>query len=100
MKSIYSTPFQKADDKIVRMVQRITDRGRIIVVSDDRRHIIGAVRDLGAGTMSVARFLSLVGFRGRKKKKPHPGTDEGVEQPPDDDLTVEQWIELFRSRDG
>ena len=98
VKSIYSSPYQKADDKIVRMVERTKERGRITVVSDDRRHIIGSIRQLGAGAMSVKDFLSLVGLPGSRNKGSGKAHAQEEKQNPVDDLSVDQWLELFRSK--
>ena len=97
--TIYATPFRSADDKIVRMVQRMKHRGRVTVVSDDRRHIVGIVKQLGAGSLSVEGFLDLIGFQGKGKKGGSFGQGSEKEIPPVDDLTVDQWLELFRSRE-
>lgn len=97
--TIYSTPFRSADDKIIGMVQRMKHRGRITVVSDDRKHIVGIVKQLGAGSLSVDGFLDLIGFQGKGKKGGSFEKDSEEESPPVDDLTVDQWLELFRSRE-
>jgi predicted RNA-binding protein with PIN domain len=96
--TIYSAPFRRADDKIIRMVQRMKHRGRVTVVSDDKRHIVGVVKQLGAGSLSVEGFLDLIGFQGKGKKGGDFDQGSEEEPPPADDLTVEQWLELFRSR--
>lgn len=98
VKSIYSSPFQKADEKIVRMVERTKERARITVVSDDRRHIIGSIRHLGAGAMGVNDFIGLVGIRRSRKKDARRGQSIEEKQTPINDLSVDQWLEFFRSK--
>jgi predicted RNA-binding protein with PIN domain len=108
VKNIFSTRHQSADEKIIKMVQRQHNRKRITVVSDDRRHIIGVIRDLGAQSMGVSVFLDLVGYRlpmkkrkksnGRKDIRESYDNGDGGEKVGASDLSVEDWLKLFRSR--
>ena len=108
VKSLQSGEGQSADEKIVRLVERNRKRKRITVVSNDRRHIIGVVKNLGAKTMSVQEFLTLVGLppgsakdgppraRGSAGSKPE---DAGREKRAAADLSVDDWLTLFESRE-
>jgi predicted RNA-binding protein with PIN domain len=108
VKSLQSGEGQSADEKIVRLVERNRKRKRITVVSNDRRHIIGVVKNLGANTMSVQEFLTLVGLppgsakdgppraRGSAGSKPE---DAGREKRAAADLSVDDWLTLFESRE-
>ncbi len=95
--TVYSASNQRADEKIVRMVQGLRNRRRVTVVSDDRKHIVGTVKNLGAHTMGVKEFLSLIGFQGEKQKS-SAFTEQTDDKSPADDLSVEQWLKLFRSK--
>jgi predicted RNA-binding protein with PIN domain len=108
VKSLQSGEGQSADEKIVRLVERNRKRKRITVVSNDRRHIIGVVKNLGAKTMSVQEFLTLVGLppgsakdgppraRGSAGSKPE---DAGREKRAAADLSVDDWLTLFESKE-
>ena len=108
VKSLQSGEGQSADEKIVRLVERNRKRKRITVVSNDRRHIVGVVKNLGAKTMSVQEFLTLVGLppgsakdsppwaRGSAGSKPE---DAGREKRAAADLSVDDWLTLFESRE-
>ncbi len=83
------------------------DRKRAIVVSDDRRHITGIAGNLGARSLKVKEFLNLLGVRLPSKKKTDgeyygslnsPKEDQGIEKSSADDLSVNQWLQLFKSR--
>jgi predicted RNA-binding protein with PIN domain len=94
-----------ADEKIVRMVEGMENPRAATVVADDRRHIRGIVRNLGAQVLSVAEFLRVVGYapadRGRRKRSGpgHPPGAESRDAARDkegaDDMSVEQWLQLF-----
>jgi predicted RNA-binding protein with PIN domain len=108
VKSLQSGEGQSADEKIVRLVERNRKRKRITVVSNDRRHIVGVVKNLGAKTMSVQEFLTLVGLptgsakegppraRGSSGSKPE---DAGREKRAAADLSVDDWLTLFESKE-
>lgn len=98
VRSMYTGEGKSADERIVEIVERAKRRGRITVVSDDRRHIREAVKGLGANVLKVDVFLSLIGYRstGRKTaRRPQRAHDE--EKRVIDDLSVEDWMRLFRS---
>lgn len=106
VKNIYTASNQNADGRIVKMVERMQNRERAIVVSDDRKHITGIVRNLGAKTMAVSEFLNIVGFTRFKRGHAEGQTGGGaVGYPPDinkekgraDDISVEDWLEIFKS---
>jgi predicted RNA-binding protein with PIN domain len=94
-----------ADEKIVRMVESMENPRSATVVSDDRRHIRGIVRNLGAQVLSVAEFLRVVGYApsGRRRGKRYgPGQpsdaqsrDAAHDKEGADDMSVEQWLQLF-----
>jgi len=93
-----------ADDAIIRMVERAKNRRRITVVSDDRKHIISVVRNLGAGTMGTGRFLNLLeggggrDGRGGAAAAAAAAGDAGDEKGAAADISVDEWMELFRAR--
>ncbi|MFW6137673.1 MAG: NYN domain-containing protein [Spirochaetota bacterium] len=107
VKCIYTRYPRTADEKIINMVESLRNRAGVIVVSNDRKHITGVARSLGARTMSVGQLLELVGCPERKpgRKNSGPGRPEISEQAEAamkkmaNDLSVEQWMKLFRSRD-
>ncbi len=103
IRNIYSSAAQNADEKIIRLVQRAHNKGRITVVTDDRRHIIGTVRHIGAQTMNVNAFLGLIGYWGRKSKtnfrREGRGSDSVKEKVSADDLSVDEWMRLFTARE-
>ncbi len=99
VQSIYTPSGLSADEHIVRMVEKRSNPREVTVVSDDRRHIVGVVRNLGSQTMGVVQFLSLVG-NGRKSK-PKKGRTSGQGDATDEkkeanDLSVEDWLKLFQ----
>lgn len=97
-RSIFSGKGGSADERIVRIVERARSRGRITVVSDDRRHIREVVKGLGAGVLRVEEFLSLIGYMTaikRKKRTSQKADDEGKKVV--NDLSVDDWMRLFRS---
>ena len=102
VKNLFSRSPENADSKIVKMVAKYENRGRIIVVSNDRRHITGIVKNLGAKTMSVEKFLSLIGYKRSNKdiglKKENEKIDDDSDKLEADDLTVEEWLEIFKSK--
>jgi hypothetical protein len=99
------------------------------VVSDDRRHIVGVVRSLGAKSMGVDEFLGMVGFSGKSATTRGPGasrrstrgarasgndsacpdaeasggarmpTDTQAEKRPAGGLSVEEWLKLFKAKE-
>jgi predicted RNA-binding protein with PIN domain len=99
VQSIYTPRGMSADEQIVRMVEKRPNPRELTVVSDDRRHIIGIVRNLGAQTMSVGQFLALIGIaregtgqRPRRQEDPHGGSDKAGKN----DLSVGEWMRLFQ----
>jgi predicted RNA-binding protein with PIN domain len=107
VKNVYSSMGQSADSRIVKMVEKMPDRKRTIVVSDDRRHITGITVNLGARSLKVKEFLDLLGVRAPSKRKTEgkyygslnsPMEDQGNEKKSADDLSVNQWLQLFKSR--
>ena len=108
VKSLQSGEGQSADEKIVRLVERNRKRKRITVVSNDRRHIVGVVKNLGAKTMSVQEFLTLVGLPPGSAKDGPPRAGGSAGSKPEDagrekraaaDLSVDDWLTLFESRE-
>jgi predicted RNA-binding protein with PIN domain len=103
IRNVYSSAGENADEKIIRLVQRAPNKGRITVVTDDRRHIIGTVRHIGAQAMNVREFLGLIGYRGRKSKtrfrREERGSDSVKEKVSADDLSVDEWMRLFTARE-
>ena len=108
VKSLQSGEGQSADEKIVRLVERNRKRKRITVVSNDRRHIVGVVKNLGAKTMSVQEFLTLVGLPPGSAKDGPPRSCGSAGSKPEDagrekraaaDLSVDDWLTLFESRE-
>lgn len=97
VKNVYSGERRSADDRIVNMVEHSDRRGRIVVVSDDRRHIREVVKALGARVMGVGEFLVLIGhgLQPGKNRKFKPREDPEKEIV--DDLSVDDWLMLFRS---
>ena len=117
VKNIYSTPNRNADEKIVRMVERMNNRKRITVVSNDRKHIVGIVKSLGAHSMTAEELLSLTGFHSIKGKKDPYNRDPGnrdagkkeggkynsqydafEEKSGANNLSVDEWLKLFQSK--
>ena len=107
VKNVYTSMGQSADSRIVKMVEKMPDRKRAIVVSDDRRHITGIAGNLGARSLKVNAFLDLLGVRMSSKKKTEgefygslnsPMDDQENEKSGADDLSVNQWLQLFKSR--
>jgi predicted RNA-binding protein with PIN domain len=108
VKIVYSGEGQSADEKILRLVERDRTRKRITVVSNDRRHIVGEVKGLGAKTMTVEEFIGLVGVsRGggvkagemvRVGERRHE--DARKEKSEADDLTVDDWLNIFNAKKG
>ncbi|UCB47130.1 MAG: NYN domain-containing protein [Spirochaetota bacterium] len=100
VRSIYARGIQSADERIVKMVEDSSQRGRITVVSDDRRHITSIVKSLGAQVMGTREFLSLIRHAPSKRLQKHVNhrKDEDEKKEAVDDLSVEDWMQLFRSR--
>jgi hypothetical protein len=103
VRSIFTFRETTADQKIVRMVEQAANPRSITVVSDDRRHITGIARNLGARVMPVGAFLRLTGClpaRGRRAgvaaKEPRPEPDKSGAN----DLSVEEWLRLFQADKG
>jgi predicted RNA-binding protein with PIN domain len=105
LKSLSSTAGAGADERIVRFVERSGSRARITVVSDDRRHIVGVVKQLGAKAIGVEEFLDLVGFSrrgGKKTARTSPGKkteDAQKEKRPAGGLSVDEWLNLFKAKE-
>ncbi len=102
VRCIYTAPGVTADEKIVHTVERMGNKQEVTVVSDDRRHITGSVRNLGAQVMGVEQFLNLVG--GVKRHREVPGTNrverevQSVKKAADD-LSVDEWLTLFKAKE-
>jgi predicted RNA-binding protein with PIN domain len=106
VQSICTPAGVSADEQIIRMVERRSNPREVTVVSDDRRHIIGVVRNLGAQTMGVNQFLSLIGKRpgnsGGGGGKQGMGTrtrdrgDLSSEKKNANDLSVNEWLTIFK----
>jgi predicted RNA-binding protein with PIN domain len=101
VRNIY-TPFGlSADEQIVRMVEKRANPREVTVVSNDRRHVTGVVRNLGAKTMSVSQFLGLISpntggnQRQRAVGDSRDRIEETVEKKKADDLSVDEWLQLF-----
>jgi predicted RNA-binding protein with PIN domain len=101
VQSIYTPAGLSADEQIVRMVERRENARELTVVSADRRHIIGVVRNLGAQTMAVSQFLELISPKSGREKcqgaraPARGGIDETVEKKKANDLSVDEWMRLF-----
>ncbi|MFW6180320.1 MAG: NYN domain-containing protein [Spirochaetota bacterium] len=107
VRSIFTSRGTTADQKIVYMVERSANPRSITVVSDDRRHITGIARNLGAQVMPVGAFLRLTGCLPAGGRRPAGARREqgsGREPEPDksgaDDLSVEEWLRLFKADMG
>lgn len=106
VRSMFTIPEVSADQKIVRMVEKASNPRSITVVSDDRRHITGIARNLGAQVMGVGRFLDLVqgpaygGKRAPGGECASTGREPEAEIAAADDLSVDEWLRLFRKRSG
>ncbi len=66
MRNVVFTKGEKADDYIKRMVEKMRDRGRVIVVTNDKS-IIGYVKYLGAKTITPKQFVNKPPSTGGKK---------------------------------
>ncbi len=66
--NVVFTKGEKADDYIKRMVKNSKERGRVIVVTNDKS-IIGYVRYLGAKTISPKQFIDMPPSSGRRVSK-------------------------------
>jgi predicted RNA-binding protein with PIN domain len=102
IQNIYTPKGLSADEQIVKMVEKMENPGSVTVVSDDRRHIIGIVRNLGAQTMSVSRFLLLIEVgrqSGSNDRKPGGiPADISKEKKEADDLSLDEWLSLFKDK--
>lgn len=101
VQNIYTPQGMSADEQIVRMVEKQANPRGFTIVSDDRRHIITAVRSLGAQTMSVEQFLSLIGNgrrAGRRASRTLERRDDAREKKQANDLSVDDWLKLFQVR--
>jgi predicted RNA-binding protein with PIN domain len=79
-----------ADDRIVEMVRRARDPGRLVVVSDDRE-VTGRARALGARAESVSGIERRVAPR-----EPDPPEEEADEKPPPPSPgEVDAWLRYF-----
>jgi len=102
VRCIYTAPGMSADEKIVCMVEEMRNRQEVTVVSDDRRHITGSVRNLGAQVLGVEQFLSLVGGMKRRREGPRPYEGEREAHAVGeaaDNLSVEEWLTLFKAKE-
>jgi predicted RNA-binding protein with PIN domain len=101
VQSIYTPHGLSADEQIVRMVEKNPNPREVTVVSNDRRHIVTVVRNIGSQTMGVEQFFSLVG-NGRKRSggsRRKTGTSEATQEKKGaNDLSVEEWLKLFQVR--
>ncbi|MBN2323031.1 MAG: NYN domain-containing protein [Spirochaetes bacterium] len=97
VKNVYSGEGRSADDRIVAMVERSGHRKRMVVVSDDRKHIRHTVRALGARTMGVGEFLELIGYGHAKRRVKKNMHREETEKQVIDDLSVDEWLKIFRA---
>jgi len=104
VKNIYSGTKESADEKIIRMVEKIDNRKRVIVVSNDRKHILGIIKSLGAKSINVEDFLLLIKVD-KKRKRNKLSSIHGREQKDEDilrekeaagDLSVEEWLKIFK----
>jgi len=102
VQNIFTPQGMSADEQIVRMVEKRGNPREVTVVSDDHRHIIGAARNLGAQTMGVAQFLSLIGVAVRNQRKPksREAGDLSGEKKNADDLSVDEWMKLFQMKNN
>ncbi|RKX95104.1 MAG: hypothetical protein DRP84_05205 [Spirochaetes bacterium] len=102
VKNLFSKGPENADSKIVKMVAKYEKRGRIIVVSNDRRHIVTVVKNLGAKTMDVESFLTLIGYKKSHVQRDIKNRDKSYENNTEklnaNDLTVEEWLRIFKSK--
>jgi predicted RNA-binding protein with PIN domain len=105
VQSLSSRPGASADERIVRLVERSGKRARITVVSDDKRHIVGVVKSLGAKTLGVDAFLDLVGYSrggGKKNVSGKPADtfeDARKEKRQAAGLSVDEWLSLFKAKE-
>jgi predicted RNA-binding protein with PIN domain len=102
VQSIYTPPGLSADEQIIRMVEKRSNPRELTVVSDDRRHIVSVVRNLGSQTMGVGQFLSLLGNRAKKSGVSSTTSTKQSsfdEKKSANDLSVEDWLELFQVKD-
>jgi predicted RNA-binding protein with PIN domain len=107
VQSICTPPGMSADEQIVRMVEKRSNPREVTVISDDRRHIIGVVKNLGAQTMGVTQFLSLIGKKpgggGDVVRRRGNSVDGGItssEKKDADDLSVEEWLHIFKIKNS
>jgi predicted RNA-binding protein with PIN domain len=105
VQSLSSRAGASADERIVRLVERSGNRARITVVSDDKKHIVGAVKNLGAKTLGVDAFLDVVGYSrggGKKNVSGRPANtyeDAQKEKRPAAGLSVDEWLSLFKAKE-
>jgi predicted RNA-binding protein with PIN domain len=67
VQNIFTPSGLSADEQIIRLVEKRENPREVTVVSDDRRHIIGVARNLGAQTMTVAQFIGLISPEARRQ---------------------------------
>lgn len=96
VKEFYTGAGQSADERIVRRVERLANRKRAIIVTNDRRHIASIVRHLGTQVMSVEEFLDLIIPRVNKQVDVQCNDALENEKRSANDLSVEEWLDLFR----
>jgi predicted RNA-binding protein with PIN domain len=104
IQNIYTPKGLSADEQIVKMVEKMENPGCVTVVSNDRRHITGIVHNLGAQTMSVSKFLLLIEVGRQRKsssnyrKTGRTHTDISKEKRDADDLSLDEWLRLFKDK--
>mgnify|MGYP001603834245 CR=1 FL=1 len=84
----------KADDALVKFLQRQHDRVNYLVVTSDAG-LAGRIRQLGARVISADQFLQAMAAP--LSAAPEPGKDPEVSLAPDQ---VEEWLTLFDSKKG
>jgi predicted RNA-binding protein with PIN domain len=84
---------EEADDVIVELVERESNRGSILVVTEDRE-VAGNVTDLGASVEDVNTYLQRLDQSLSGEEKKHPGEPpEKYGQKPVED--VDGWLKFF-----
>ncbi len=86
----FSGPDREADDLILELIERATDRRRITVVTSDRA-VVNAARKRRCATLSSPAFLERL--LGDARTRPRPVDDRPTGQL--DAKRVDQWIERF-----
>ncbi len=102
VREFFTKSGQSADERIIRRVERLENKRRAIIVTNDRRHIAGIVKYLGTRVMSVEEFLELVAPV-RSNSFINEIEDDNTSEDEKriaDDLSVDEWLELFRRDKG